>query len=261
MGWRIGCPTRQSSGPALVVCVEVPALMVEVQVIGVEHGDVHQSGHVEDLQLFSFELDQSVTPQFLERAINVHGRQPGRIREIVLGEREIAPPVMSSADRVQTHVEFNEQMREPLIGAALSKVERPLTLDSRGDKLVPPERLSDPRSLRRESIHFFGRDHGHFEPGDRTDAVIHCFEDVDVDVAEIPRNEEGDDLPLSIGKLLVTASPAVEDKMDKARLVTLGDQVAACIDEPEIPADLRKCRTVVGRESRVRLKLGYHRRS
>jgi hypothetical protein len=61
--------------------------------------------------------------------------------------------------------------------------------------------------------------------------VIHIFQDVDVEVAEIAWDEQADDLPLAVGKLLVATAPAVENEMDIARLVAFGDQVAASLDD------------------------------
>jgi hypothetical protein len=76
--------------------------------------------------------------------------------------------------------------------------------------------------------------------------VVHLLEDIDIHVAKVAGKEEGDDLPLSIGELLIAAGPSVEHEMDVARLVALGHEVAAWLDDADVAGDSREGRLVVG---------------
>ena len=55
------------------VGVEVSSFMVEVQIVRIEHRDIHHSRHVQDVKLLALQLDQPVAAQFLERTVDVDG--------------------------------------------------------------------------------------------------------------------------------------------------------------------------------------------
>lgn len=76
---------------SLVVGVEEGALALQMKVIGVEHGRVHQPGKVRDGEPAPVDLHQTVRPQALKRPVDVHGGKPGSFRQIILRQREIAP--------------------------------------------------------------------------------------------------------------------------------------------------------------------------
>ena len=223
--------------------------MIEVQVIGVEHCGVDHAIEVADVQLPSVELYQAVPAQLLERAVHVNGRKAGCIGQIVLRQGEVAAAVLCPTYRLEADVEFDQKMSEALVGGALPKVERPFPLHRSGNQLVPPERLGDPRPLIRQRVHFLGRDRRDLEPGDRADAVVHVLEYVDIEVAEIARDEQADDLPLPVRKLLVTARPAVEHEMNETRSVAIGYEIPTRLDNADVPADLRECSLVLTGQS------------
>src|SRR6476620_11830261 len=104
-------------------------LMIEVKVVRIEHRHVHQALEVENPELLAVELDQPVAPQVLERPVDVNRRQAGRVRKVVLGKRKVAPPILSPADSAEADVELDQQVSEPLVGAALAQVQRPFALD------------------------------------------------------------------------------------------------------------------------------------
>jgi hypothetical protein len=106
--------------PSSVIGVEVSSLMLEMKIVGIEHRHVFQALQIENVQLPPLKFDQSVTPQFLKRPIDVNRGQPGRIRQIVLSQREIAPSVLGAPDRPQSQVELYQQVPEPLICRALA---------------------------------------------------------------------------------------------------------------------------------------------
>lgn len=85
-----------------------------MQIVGVEHGRVLQPLKVEDLELPALELDQPVFAQLLERPVDVDGGKPGRVREIVLRQGEVANPAMRTPDGFEPEVNFDQQMREAL---------------------------------------------------------------------------------------------------------------------------------------------------
>ena len=101
----------------------MPPVVVEMEVIRVEHRDVGDPRQIEQLELLALELDQAVAAQLLERAVDMDRRQAGRIGNVVLNQREVAPAVVRAAHRLQPQIELDEQMADPLIGAALAKVE------------------------------------------------------------------------------------------------------------------------------------------
>ena len=59
--------------------------MIEMQVVCIEHGYVHQTVQVGDVQLLALKLDEFVPAQFLKRAIDVNRGQASCIRDIDLG--------------------------------------------------------------------------------------------------------------------------------------------------------------------------------
>src|SRR5438128_2207427 len=83
---------------ASVIGVEVSSFMVEVQIVRVEHGCVHQAIQIEDVKLFALQLDQAVAAKLLKRPVHVDSGQSRSIGKIVLGQREIAAPVLRSPD-------------------------------------------------------------------------------------------------------------------------------------------------------------------
>jgi hypothetical protein len=62
-------------------------------------------------------------------------------------------------------------------------------------------------------------------------------QDGDVQIAEIARNEEGDDLPRTVGQRVVTRRPAFEDDMDVIRPLAFGQDVLLCLNDPLIVAE------------------------
>src|SRR5690349_22129150 len=109
---------------ASFVCVQVPPLMVEVEVVRSEHRSVHHPLEIEDLELLAVELDEAVAAKLLEGPVDVDRGEASRVGEVVLSQREIAAAVLRASDGSQTDVELDQQMRDPLVGAADRKSTR-----------------------------------------------------------------------------------------------------------------------------------------
>src|SRR5689334_1879274 len=101
---------------ASFVCVQVPPLMVEVEVVRSDHHPLE----IEDLELLAVELDEAVAAKLLEGPVDVDRSEASRVGEVVLSQREIAAAVLRASDGPQPDVELDQQMRDPLVGAALS---------------------------------------------------------------------------------------------------------------------------------------------
>src|SRR5690349_22124599 len=142
---------------ASFVCVQVPPLMVEVEVVRSEHRSVHHPLEIEDLELLAVELDEAVAAKLLEGPVDVDRGEASRVGEVVLSQREIAAAVLRASDGSQTDVELDQQMRDPLVGAALSEAESPFALGRGGHQLVPPKRLRHARVGGGKSRHFLAR--------------------------------------------------------------------------------------------------------
>ncbi len=78
--------------------------MVEVQIISVEHRSIDQPLQIEDMKLLALQLDHPVAPKFLKRPVDVDRGQSGRVGEVVLGQREVAAPIVRPPNRPQPYV-------------------------------------------------------------------------------------------------------------------------------------------------------------
>ena len=112
--------------------------MAEVQIVRIERRDLHQPSYIGNRQPLVLEQDQIVATEVLKRPVDVHRSQAGRIREVVLGQREIAASIAGQADGLQPKVKLHQQVGDALVGGALADVERPLALDCDLDQRLPP---------------------------------------------------------------------------------------------------------------------------
>lgn len=62
--------------------------------------------------------------------------------------------------------------------------------------------------------------------------MIHLIEDSDVQIAELARHPEGDDLTPAVGENLAAAGEAVEDEVDGLVCIALLEQIGALAHRP-----------------------------
>lgn len=69
--------------------------------------------------------DQPVAPESLQQAVHMHARQPERVREIRLRQRQVVLAVRGLADRSQTIQSFAQEMRRAFEARANADTEHP----------------------------------------------------------------------------------------------------------------------------------------
>ena len=116
-------------------------------------------------------------------------------------------------------------MADPLQARALTDIYRPFPLDRNADQSLPPQGPCNPRMPVDEVQERVLLDLGELHGRDGANRVIHLPQHEGVDVEEIARQEERDDLPPPVLQLLVAAGPALQDQVDVPRRIALADDV------------------------------------
>ena len=78
-------------------------LLLQMQVGGIKITRLLQPVPVQNRQDASFQGDEPCCPELLKDAIDVNRRETGRIRQLALGDRQIAGVVLGKPDRSQAH--------------------------------------------------------------------------------------------------------------------------------------------------------------
>jgi len=79
---------------------------------------------------------------------------------------------------------------------------------------------------RNHAVEHLASDLSHVEPDDSADRMIHWVENEHVEIAEVARNGEVHDLAAAVLQGAIMTGPAVEDEIDRTRLITFVDKVS-----------------------------------
>ena len=83
----------------------------QMQVGRIELAGRLQSIPVQHLQEFTLQCNEALFPEFLEHPVDVHGRDPQRIGQLYLGDRQVEGMVLHQLDRSQPHQQLAQHMR------------------------------------------------------------------------------------------------------------------------------------------------------
>ena len=106
-------------------------------------------------------------------------------------------------------------------------------MDRRVDKGLPPEGGRDARIPRADLVEELARQVGDRDRGDGADRMVHLAQNEDVEVADVARQEERNDLAATVLELLVAAGPAVQDQVDVLRFLAFSRNVRARRKRPD----------------------------
>src|SRR5829696_3920938 len=121
---------------------------------------------------------------------------PERVAELGLGERHPEGMAVHEADGAELRVQLAEQMRDAGVGFPAAEACHPLPEDRGIDERVAPEEIADARVGADEGPHRLVRDERHLARDDRAQAVVHDVEVNALQVGDVARDMEREDLPL-----------------------------------------------------------------
>src|SRR4051812_6514673 len=84
--------------------------IVQMQVVRVETGELTQALEIRNGERLALERDQTVVAELLEHAVDVHGRDPERVAQFILGQGEVEAGPIRQADALQSHEQLAEQV-------------------------------------------------------------------------------------------------------------------------------------------------------
>jgi hypothetical protein len=118
------------------------------------------------------------------------------------------------------------------VGFAAAEACHPLPEDRGIDERVAPEDIADARVGADEGPHRLVREERHLARDDRAQAVVHDVEVEALQVGDVARDMEREDLPLAALDDLVAAGEAVEDQAALRRPVLVSDDVLIGLEVP-----------------------------
>src|SRR4051812_16249481 len=83
-----------------------------MQISRVELGHLLQPRPVQDRQTAMMQRDQPLTPQLLQRAVDVDSREPEGVAQFELRERETARVILGQPDRAQAREHLTQEMSQ-----------------------------------------------------------------------------------------------------------------------------------------------------
>ena len=156
----------------------------------------------------------------------MHERQSGRVPDLGLGERKLVAVVGNEADNPQSRQQLAKQVTDPRYGLTLTDVEEPFPQRGFIDQRRIPDCTSNSRSFH-QFQDAMPRDINQPARRQSPDAMVHGFQDENVEIAEIARDQVGHDLPFPVFQKLVAACEAFEHQTDILGSMTFADDVHA----------------------------------
>ena len=153
--------------------------------------------------------------------------QAGRLRDLPLGEQEIARAGIRRRLAALADIQLAQQVRDALLRVALPDADHPFALDRAGDKLAPAEYLRKAGAAVQQVARLSAPDLRHTQAADRGERMIAAADGEQVEVAKLAGQIERQYLAPAIGKLLVFLRPSVEHDMQRPRPFALADQIGA----------------------------------
>ena len=198
-----------------------------VQIIGVEICHFFQRWKIMHGQPVLFECDKFHRPQLCQNPSDMRLRQPQRVGEMLVRQRQMAAVMFTQAYRAHPQIEFAEQVRERFDRVALSEADRPFALDRGADQSIPPQGAQYPRMRVADVFEIARRYPRNLERRNRANRMVHLVQDIDMQICEIAGQEESHDLAPAVIQIFIPAGPAAGNHIDLARIVTLADHVVA----------------------------------
>lgn len=96
----------------------------QVEVIGIESGDLPQSLRIQHCHFPPIELDKPFLAQLPQGAVDVDGGQPGCVCELVLGDRPRHHIVIGRADGAVAHQHLKDEVRDAFPGVAAADIDK-----------------------------------------------------------------------------------------------------------------------------------------
>jgi hypothetical protein len=79
--------------------IELPSLVIHMQVVRVEQARPHQPDEIGNGQGLALEHDQAIGAQFLQRSVDVNLGEPGGVGKVALGQREVTAVTLGQAGK------------------------------------------------------------------------------------------------------------------------------------------------------------------
>src|SRR5215207_3406285 len=170
-------------------------LLLDVEVCGVELSGLLQAVPIFDDDAAALRrADETVSPQLLQRPVDMDRREPGGVAELGLRNRHLERLSGYQADRPKAHINLAQDVRDASVGIAATDIDHPLSKHRRIDERVPPEHVGDARVRPKEGTNHLMGDERHLAGNDCCQTVIHHLEVEALQVGDVAGDVEGHDL-------------------------------------------------------------------
>jgi CheY-like chemotaxis protein len=229
-GQRSGC-SRKS--------VEEQADLGARREIGaVEPGDLLQFAQIEDRELLRAQRDQTLLPQLLKLAIDVHGSEPEHVGQIILRQREKELLVLDPFDQRETEIAFAQQVRHPLERVAATDIDHPRGKHGILHAAIAAHRFADRGEAIDGALHI-----GVEDVDDPARAQCHHLFDCGaigrrIEIEGIARKQQAGDLARAVAQDLVARGPTAQNDRERDDLVPVARQILLGGDVTRLAAEL-----------------------
>ena len=162
----------------------------------------------------------------------MHRRQAGGIAELGLRNRHLKGLSVYEADRPEAHIDLAQDVRDPGVGIATTDIDDPLPKHRRINERVPPEHVGDAWVRTKEGPNHLMRNERHLAGNDCRQAVIHDLQVQALQVGDVARDVEGQDLASAARKDLVPAGEPFQNRAALRWSVMVTDDISVCFKVP-----------------------------
>src|SRR3954471_10577405 len=145
----------------------------QVQVCRVELACLSKPVPVQHRDRAVSQVDQPLTPEVLQGAVHMHGRETQHIPEFRLGQRERITITVGQAHGLEAHVQLTQEMGHPPVSLAPTQIEDPLPEHRRIDQGIAPERIGNARTAAHEVADGLVRGEQRLGCAKRAEAMVH----------------------------------------------------------------------------------------
>lgn len=109
-----------------------------MKIVGIEEGQILKLIQVMNDELPVPQTDQPPASQVLKGTVDVHSRQAEQVRQLRLGQGQVAGLTLRQPDQGLTKVQFAEEMTETFRSRAPAEADGVFPFDRDRDQQIPP---------------------------------------------------------------------------------------------------------------------------
>lgn len=167
---------------------------------------------VDDLHGAALDVENAVDPELTNNAVGVNARQAHGLAQLFLSQRHREAVAGDMADHAKPLAKLDDQVRQPIVGRALSDIDDPLAEYCRIEQGVAPEDVANRRPGANEVPHRGMSDDGERALGERNQVVIHRRKVEILQIRQIAGNVDREDLPVAVRNGFGANAKAIHDE-------------------------------------------------